>query len=100
MSSVEESIIATQRSIITIQDELNATNDSIIELLKIDNARLTKELDTLHKEWKNLFDYRGLSDKEIDRLNKKLYDIQHFLDDTGDDLSNYLATVVKERLSQ
>ena len=43
MSSVEDSIIATQRSIITIQDELNATNDSIIALLEKDNARLTEE---------------------------------------------------------
>jgi predicted nuclease with TOPRIM domain len=42
--SVEDSIIATQRSIITIQDELNATNDSIIELLKIDNARLEEKI--------------------------------------------------------
>lgn len=92
MSSVEESIIATQRSIITIQDELNATNDSIIELLKVDNTRLTKELDTLHKEWKNLLDYRVLSDKEINRLNTKLYDIQHFLDNTGDDLSTYVGS--------
>ena len=92
MSSVEESIIATQRSIITIQDELNATNDSIIELLRVDNTRLTKELDTLHKEWKNLLDYRVLSDKEINRLNTKLYDIQHFLDNTGDDLSTYVGS--------
>lgn len=44
MSSVEESIIATQRSIITIQDELNATNDSIIALLKVDNARLEEKI--------------------------------------------------------
>ena len=71
MSSVEESIIATQRSIITIQDELNATNDSIIELLKVDNTRLTKELDTLHKEWKNLLDYRVLSDKDNARLTEE-----------------------------
>lgn len=92
MSSVEDSIIATQRSIITIQDELNATNDSIIELLKVDNTRLTKELDTMHKEWKNLLDYRVLSDKEINRLNTKLYDIQHFLDNTGDDLSTYVGS--------
>ena len=92
MSSVEDNIIATQRSIITIQDELNATNDSIIELLKVDNTRLTKELDTLHKEWKNLLDYRVLSDKEINRLNTKLYDIQHFLDNTGDDLSTYVGS--------
>ena len=92
MSSIEDNIIATQRSIITIQDELNATNDSIIELLKVDNARLTKELDTLHKEWKNLLDYRVLSDKEINRLNTKLYDIQHFLDNTGDDLSTYVGS--------
>lgn len=78
MSSIEDNIIATQRSIITIQDELNATNDSIIELLKIDNTRLTKELDTLHKEFHV--------------VKKKLYDIQHFLDDTGDDLSTYVGS--------
>ena len=92
MSSIEDNIIATQRSIITIQDELNATNDSIIALLKKDNDRLTEELDTLHKEWKNLLDYRVLSDKEINRLNTKLDDIQHFLDNTGDDLSTYVGS--------
>ena len=92
MSTVEESIIEVQRKIISIQDELNATNDSIIELLKVDNTRLTKELGTLHKEWKNLLDYRVLSDKEINRLNTKLYDIQHFLDNTGDDLSTYVGS--------
>ena len=43
MSTVEESIIETQRKIISIQDNLNATNDSIIELLTIDNDRLTEE---------------------------------------------------------
>jgi len=43
MSSVEEGVIATQRSIISIQDELNAINDSIIALLKLDNDRLTEE---------------------------------------------------------
>ena len=78
MSSIEDNIIATQRSIITIQDELNATNDSIIELLKIDNARLTKELDTLHTEFHV--------------VKKELYDIQHFLDDTSDDLSTYVRS--------
>jgi hypothetical protein len=78
MSSVEESIIEVQRKIISIQDELSATNDSIIELLKIDNARLTKELDTLHTEFHV--------------VKKELYDIQHFLDDTGDDLSTYVGS--------
>ena len=43
MSTIEEGIIEVQRSIITIQDELNATNDSIIALLKKDNDRLTEE---------------------------------------------------------
>tara|TARA_R110000868_G_C10357019_1_gene716911 strand:- start:121 stop:360 length:240 start_codon:yes stop_codon:yes gene_type:complete len=78
MSTVEESIIETQRKIIGIQDELNSTNDSIINLLKIDNARLTEELDTLHKEFHV--------------VKKKLYDIQHFLDDTSDDLSTYVGS--------
>ena len=78
MSSIEDNIIATQRSIITIQDELNATKDRIIELLKIYNARLTKELDTLHTEFHV--------------VKKELYDIQHFLDDTSDDLSTYVRS--------
>jgi len=56
MSSIEESIIATQRSIITIQDELNATNDSIIALLKVDNARLEESIVLLTAEMKTIKD--------------------------------------------
>ena len=44
MSTVEESIIETQRKIISIQDELNATNDSIIALLKKDNDMMRTKL--------------------------------------------------------
>ena len=43
MSTIEEGIIEVQRSIITVHEELNATNDSIIALLKKDNSRLTEE---------------------------------------------------------
>ena len=44
MSTIVEGIIEVQRSIITVHEELNATNDSIIALLKKDNARLTAKL--------------------------------------------------------
>lgn len=78
MSSVEDSIIATQRSIITIQDELNATNDSIIELLKVDNARLEEKIVHLQHQ--------------LSYTTDRLRQVQELLCSAEGDIESYLST--------
>ena len=78
MSSIEDNIIATQRSIITIQDELNATNDSIIELLKVDNARLEEKIVHLQHQ--------------LSYTTDRLRQVQELLCSAEGDIESYLST--------
>lgn len=83
MSTVEESIIETQRKIIGIQDELNATNDSIIALMKKENAIQSEELECLTNS-NNLLIVMN------NRLQLELRAMKEELDVCGDDLSSYM----------
>lgn len=71
-------------------DEIVTLRNKVKEL-KLDNAVLTKEKDTLYKEWENLINYRGLADQNINRLETELYYIKQFLNNIGNNLSTYVS---------
>lgn len=75
---------------ITAADEIVALRNKVKEL-KLDNVVLTKEKDTLYKEWENLINYRGLADQDINRLETELYYIKQFLNNIGNNLSTYVS---------